>query len=121
MDEVLADVRARGYAIERLSPEWLAVHTALQALSGHGDIDIVTTNLAAAIADGTVVDFLTRELHPGQLNEVAMVMAPVRNGDGAVVMSLGDPLRVARNDRPEGVGSANVSRRRRTRNGHCSL
>ncbi|WP_081656322.1 MULTISPECIES: helix-turn-helix domain-containing protein [Mycobacterium] len=88
MDEVLADVRDRGYAIERLSPEWLAVHTALQALSGHGDIDIVTTNLAAAIADGTVVDFLTRELHPGQLNEVAMVMAPVRNGDGAVVMSL---------------------------------
>ena len=84
---VLADVRRRGFAVERLSPEWLRVHTALQALSGSGNIDVVTARLAATIADVTVVDFLDTELAQGE-HEIATVMTPVFDADGVVTMSV---------------------------------
>jgi DNA-binding IclR family transcriptional regulator len=88
MVTVLADIRGRGFAVERLSPEWMRVSTALQALGGSGGIDIVTTRLAAVIADGTVVDFLDEELLRKSSHEIGMVMAPVRNPTGTVTWSV---------------------------------
>ena len=87
MGSVLGDIRRRGFAVERLSPEWLRVHTALQALSGGGNVDIVTARLAATIADVTVVDFLDTELAQGE-HEIATVMTPVFDADGVVTMSV---------------------------------
>lgn len=88
MGRVLADVRRRGYAVERLSPEWLRVHTALQALGGDGNVDVVTARLAATIADVTVVDFLDTELAQGDDHQIATVMVPVFDADGVVTMSV---------------------------------
>ena len=87
MGKVLTDIRRRGFAVERLSPAWLRVHTALQALSGDGNVDVVTTRLAATIADVTVVDFLDTELARGE-HDIATVMTPVFDADGVVTMSV---------------------------------
>ncbi|MFZ0832103.1 MAG: IclR family transcriptional regulator, partial [Mycobacterium sp.] len=88
MSKVLADVRGRGFAVERLSPEWLRVHTALQALSGDPDVDVVTTRLAATIADFTVVDFLDTELAGAGDHDIATVMVPVCDAEGLVSMAV---------------------------------
>jgi DNA-binding IclR family transcriptional regulator len=88
MMAVLGDIRVRGFAVERLSSQWMRVNTALHALSGDGGIDIVITKLAAVIADGTVVDFLDGELGKRTSHDIGMVMAPVRNPDGAVTWSV---------------------------------
>jgi len=88
MRDVLIDVRGRGFAVERLSPEWLGVHTALQALRGDGNVDVVTARLAATIADVTVVDFLDTELAQHGESDIATVMVPVFGAEGAVTMAV---------------------------------
>lgn len=80
--EVLADIRGRGFAVERLSRELSRVNTALQALAGSGDIDVVINRLAAVVAEGTIVDFRDDELGEDEEHEIAMVMAPMSGPDG---------------------------------------
>ena len=59
---VLAQVRERGYVIERLSREYVRVYMALRALAADGEPDEITARLAGAYADLALVDYLPDEL-----------------------------------------------------------
>jgi DNA-binding IclR family transcriptional regulator len=88
LSAVLDEVRNRGYAIERLSREYVRVYSALQALAAEGEPDEITARLASAFADLTVVDYLPGELDSTE-HRVANVAAPIRDCDGTVTMSVG--------------------------------
>ena len=85
---VLDEVRNRGYAIERMSREYVRVYSALQALAAEGEPDEITARLASAFADLTVVDYLPGELE-GTEHLIANVAAPIHDADGTVTMSVG--------------------------------
>lgn len=86
---VLAEIRRRGVVIERLTPECVRVYTALQALDSADATDPITTRLAHAFADLTLVDYLPGELGRRRTHPIATVAAPIRDRSGAVVMSVG--------------------------------
>ena len=62
MTAVLKEIRHRGFVVERLTREYVRVYTALRALSGDGEVDMITTRLARAFADLAIIDFLPDEL-----------------------------------------------------------
>lgn len=86
---VLDEVSGRGYAIDRMSREYVRVYSALQALAADGEPDEITARLATAFADLTEVDYLPDELDGTAAHPVASVSAPVRGPDGTVAMSVG--------------------------------
>lgn len=86
---VLDEVGRRGYAIDRMSREYVRVYSALQALAAEGEPDEITARLATAFADLTEVDYLPDEFAGGQPHPIASVSAPVRDLDGTVTMSVG--------------------------------
>ncbi|MEW2478398.1 helix-turn-helix domain-containing protein [Mycobacterium sp. NPDC049093] len=85
---VLGEVRRRGYVVERLSPEYVRVYSALRALAGEGEPDAITRRLAWSFADLTLVDYLPGELDDSGPHRVATISAPVRDTDGLVTMSV---------------------------------
>ncbi|WP_234812084.1 helix-turn-helix domain-containing protein [Mycolicibacter longobardus] len=86
---VLDEVGRRGYAIDRMTREYVRVYSALQALAAEGEPDEITARLAGAFADLTVVDYLPDELGAAEQHQIASVSAPIRDSDGAVTMSVG--------------------------------
>ncbi|HTY28657.1 MAG TPA: helix-turn-helix domain-containing protein [Mycobacterium sp.] len=88
MTAVLKEIRHRGFVVERLTREYVRVYTALRALSGDGEVDVITTQLARAFADLAVIDFLPDELAGNATHRVATVSAPITDADGAVTMSV---------------------------------
>ncbi|QZA07075.1 helix-turn-helix domain-containing protein [Mycolicibacter heraklionensis] len=86
---VLDEVGGRGYAIDRMSREYVRVYSALQALAAEGEPDEITARLANAFADLTVVDYLPDELADAEHHQIASVSAPVRDADGTATMSVG--------------------------------
>ncbi|MEV3964375.1 helix-turn-helix domain-containing protein [Nocardia sp. NPDC050193] len=86
MTQVLAEIRERRYAVERLSRAFGRVFTALHALSG--EIDAITARLAAAVAELTVVDFLDDELADDHEYTVGAISAPVLTHTGTVPLTL---------------------------------
>jgi hypothetical protein len=89
LDAVLKEVLDRGYVIERMSRGYVRVYSALQALAAEGEPDEITARVASAFADLTVVDYLPDELDSAAHHQIANVSAPVRDVDGAVIMSVG--------------------------------
>ena len=85
---VLDEVQRRGYVIERLTPEYVRVYTALRALAVDGEPDAITRRLAWSFADLTLVDYLPGELDDSQSHPIATISAPVRDTDGLVTMSV---------------------------------
>ncbi len=87
---VINEIRERGYAVERLSREYLRVYTALRALGrdGDGEPDIITRRLAHAFADLTVIDVLRAELTANSTHSIATISAPIIDEDGVVSMSI---------------------------------
>ena len=85
---MLAQVRERGYVIERLSREYVRVYMALRALAADGEPDEITARLAGAFADLALVDYLPDELDGGSDHQIATISVPVRDSDGVVSMSI---------------------------------
>jgi DNA-binding IclR family transcriptional regulator len=85
---VLAQVRERGYVVERLSREYVRVYLALRALAADGEPDEITARLAGAFADLAMVDYLPDELGGGGEHQIATISVPVRDSDGVVSMSV---------------------------------
>lgn len=85
---VLGEIRHRGFVIERLTREYVRVYAALRALAADGEADAITTRLARAFADLTLVDYLPAELDEQNTHAIATVSAPVKDSDGAVTMSV---------------------------------
>ncbi|WP_407686173.1 helix-turn-helix domain-containing protein [Mycobacterium sp. HUMS_1102779] len=85
---VFTEIRRRGYAVERLSREYLRVYAALSALGGDGEPDAITRRLARAFADLTVIDVLPAELADARTHSIATVSAPIADEDGLVTMSV---------------------------------
>nr|WP_238392055.1 MULTISPECIES: helix-turn-helix domain-containing protein [unclassified Mycolicibacterium] len=85
---VLQEVTRRGYVIERLSPEYVRVYTALRALAVDGEPDAITRRLAWSFADLTLVDYLPGELDTAEPHQIATIAAPIRDADGLVTMSV---------------------------------
>ncbi|WNG82072.1 helix-turn-helix domain-containing protein [Mycobacterium sp. ITM-2016-00316] len=88
LSAVLSEVRDRGVVLERLTPEYVSVYSALRAMGPPTGSDSITIRLAQAFADLTVVDYLADELDSQTTVAIATVSAPIRNPDGAVVMSI---------------------------------
>jgi DNA-binding IclR family transcriptional regulator len=88
LSAVLAQVRERGYVIERLSREYVRVYTALRALAADGEPDEITARLAGAFADLALVDYLPDELGGAVERQIATISVPVRDSDGVVSMSV---------------------------------
>jgi DNA-binding IclR family transcriptional regulator len=88
LTSVLAQVRERGYVIERLSREYVRVYLALRALAADGEPDEITARLAGAFADLTLVDYLPDELDGSAEHQIATISVPVRDSDGVVSMSI---------------------------------
>lgn len=84
---VFKEIRTRGFAVDRLTKDYLRVYTALRALSGDGEVDAITAQLARAFADLTVIDMLPDELDDVASHSVAIISAPITDG-GAVTMSV---------------------------------
>ena len=85
---VLAQVRQRGFVIERLSREYVRVFLALRALAADGEPDEITARLAGAFGDLALVDYLPDELSGSTDHQIATISAPVRDSDGVVAMSV---------------------------------
>ncbi len=85
---VLAQVRERGYVVERLSREYVRVYLALRALAADGEPDEITSRLAGAFADLALVDYLPDELCSGDEHQIATISVPIRDSDGVVTMSV---------------------------------
>lgn len=85
---VINEIRDRGYAVERLSREYVQVYTALRALGGDGETDAITALLARAFADLTVIDVLREELAERGTHSIATISAPILDEDGVVSMSV---------------------------------
>ena len=88
MAAVLKEIRVRGFVVERLTREYVRVYTALRALSGDGEIDMITTQLARAFADLTTIDVLPDEMKGSAGHSIATISAPIADIDGAVIMSV---------------------------------
>lgn len=88
ISKVLNEIGRRGYGIERLSDPLLRVYTAMQALDTGSASDPVSTRLAGAVADLTVVDFLPDELDDAGQYPLATISAPIFDTTGAIVMSV---------------------------------
>ncbi|MCV7380329.1 IclR family transcriptional regulator [Mycobacterium alsense] len=91
MTLVLNEIRERGYAVERLTREYVGVYTALRALGGEAEPtapDTIAARLARAFADLTVIDVLRAELTDDGAHSVATISAPVVDEDGVVSMSV---------------------------------
>ena len=88
MAAVLKEIRVRGFVVERLTREYVRVYTALRALSGDGEIDMITTQLARAFADLTTIDVLPDEMKGSAGHSIATISAPITDIDGAVIMSV---------------------------------
>jgi hypothetical protein len=88
MTAVLKEIRQRGFVVERLTREYVRVYTALRALSGDGEIDMITTQLARAFADLTIIDVLPDEMDDTAGHSIATISAPISDTDGAVIMSV---------------------------------
>ncbi|BBY42290.1 hypothetical protein MCEL_05850 [Mycolicibacterium celeriflavum] len=88
ISKVLKEIRRRGYGIERLSDPLLRVYTAMQALDTGSAPDAVSTRLAGAVADLTVVDLLPDELDDAAQYPLATISAPIFDTTDAVVMSV---------------------------------
>lgn len=88
LEAVLGEVRDRGYVIERLSPEYVRVYSALRTLAIDGEPDAITRRLAWAFADLTLVDYLAGELIDPGPHRIATVSAPIRDADHVVAMSV---------------------------------
>lgn len=88
ISKVLKEIRRRGYGIERLSDPLLRVYTAMQALDTGSAPDPVSTRLAGAVADLTVVDFLPDELDDAAQCPLATISAPIFDATGAIVISV---------------------------------
>ncbi|KUI01512.1 transcriptional regulator [Mycolicibacterium acapulense] len=88
IDLVLAEIRHRGYGIERLSDPLLRVFAALKAIDNQAPPDAVSTRLAAAVADLTVVDYLPEELAEAEGSRLATISAPIFDHAGSVVMTV---------------------------------
>jgi DNA-binding IclR family transcriptional regulator len=86
--KVLKEIRERGYGIERLTDPLLRVFIAMQALDDGNAPDPVTTRLAGAVTDLTVVDFLAGELTEAAPCPLATISAPIFDAAGHVVMSV---------------------------------
>ena len=111
---VLAQVRERGYVIERLSREYVRVYMALRALAADGEPDEITARLAGAFADLALVDYLPDELDGGSDHQIATISVPVRDSDGVVSMSITvAPFRGlnAKEIRQMGAAARDVARR----------
>ncbi|MFI5507703.1 helix-turn-helix domain-containing protein [Mycobacterium sp. NPDC051804] len=85
---VLAQVRERGYVIERLSREYDRVYLALRALAADGEPDEITARLAGTFADLALVDYLPDELDAGSDHQIATISAPVKDVEGVVAKSI---------------------------------
>jgi DNA-binding IclR family transcriptional regulator len=85
---VLQEARRRGYVIERLSPEYIRVYSALRALAVEGEPDAITRRLAWSFADLALVDYLPGELDGPDAHQIATIAAPIRDADGLVTMSV---------------------------------
>jgi DNA-binding IclR family transcriptional regulator len=85
---VLAEVRDRGYVIERLSREYVRVYMALRALATDDEPDPIAARLAGAFADLTLVDYLRDELDGDTVHHIATISAPIKDAEGAVTMSI---------------------------------
>jgi DNA-binding IclR family transcriptional regulator len=88
MTAVLKEIRQRGFVVERLTREYVRVYTALRALSGDGEIDMITTQLARAFADLTTIDVLSSEMDDTASHSVATISAPITDASGSVIMSV---------------------------------
>jgi hypothetical protein len=88
MTAVLKEIRRRGFVVERLTREYVRVYTALRALSGDGEIDMITTQLARAFADLTTIDVLDDEMDITADHSIATISAPINDSNGAVIMSV---------------------------------
>ena len=88
MAAVLKETRHRGFVVERLTREYVRVYTALRALTGDGEIDVITTQLARAFADLAIIDVLPAELAGTAAISVATVSAPITDADGTTSMSV---------------------------------
>ena len=88
MTAVLAEIRRRGYVVERLTRQYVRVYTALRALSAGGEVDEITTQLARGYAELAVIDILDDELAGGEMFSVATISAPVRDAEGTAVMTV---------------------------------
>lgn len=111
---VLAQVRERGYVIERLSREYVRVFTALRALAADGEPDEITARLAGAFADLALVDYLPAELDGSRDHQVACIAVPVKDAEGVVSMSItAAPFRglKAKEIREMGIAVRDVARR----------
>jgi DNA-binding IclR family transcriptional regulator len=107
LNDVLTQVRERGYVIERLSREYVRVYMALRALAADGEPDEITARLAGAFADLTLVDYLPDELASGKVHQVATISAPIKDADGTVTRSItAAPFRGLSADDIRAVGSA---------------
>jgi len=103
--KVLKEIRNRGYGIERLSDPLLRVYTALQALDDGSVPDPVSTRLAGAVADLTIVDFLPGELTEADPCPLATISAPIFSIEGNVVMSVSaQPYRPLTPQEVHGIG-----------------
>ncbi|MFR9750903.1 helix-turn-helix domain-containing protein [Nocardia sp. 004] len=88
MTAVLTEIRHRGFIVERLTPQYVRVYTALRALSADGEVDEITTQLARAYAELSVIDVLEDELADGSAYSIATISAPIHNPDGTVTMTV---------------------------------
>ncbi|WP_024803710.1 helix-turn-helix domain-containing protein [Nocardia sp. BMG51109] len=76
---VLAEVRTRGYSVERLTDDSAPMVEALAALRNSPVTDPLRNRLAAMITDLITIDYLPDEL--GEENAVVTVAAPIFQGD----------------------------------------
>jgi DNA-binding IclR family transcriptional regulator len=90
LDAVLADIRRRGFTVDRLSRPLVRVHSALQALGDDLVVDGLTASLAASYAELATIDVTDDELDGGGDVSVATISVPVgsRGRGQAVTMSL---------------------------------
>lgn len=88
MPKVLNEIQHRGYGIERLTDPLLKVYAALLALEDGDVAGPVAMRLAGAVADLTIVDFLSSELRQIEQVSLATISAPIFDEHGEVVMSV---------------------------------
>ncbi|MFC4373247.1 IclR family transcriptional regulator [Nocardia halotolerans] len=86
LTHVLAEIRARGYSVERLADDSTPVLEALAALRDSPVTSALRTQLSSAITELITIDYLPDELGPE--NAVVTVAAPIRDTDGAVIASV---------------------------------
>lgn len=85
---VLRENRSRGYIIERLSPEYIQVYSALRSLDSLGQPDAITAKLAGALAELSLIDYLPDELASRKKHPVATISAPIMDANGIATMAL---------------------------------